>query len=298
MYFNEDKITEIFYAVDEFSKKFEETLASYRIGNLPKKKPKMCMSEVMTIMIIFHGMQHKNIKHFYVNYVQIHMKNLFPETVSYNRFVELMQGANLSLTLFLKTCCLGDCSGITYVDSTPIRVCKNKRIRNHKVFKGIAELGKSTMGWFYGFKLHIIVNEKGEIINFVITQGNCDDREPLKSDAFLKKIYGKLYGDKGYLSKDLAKTLFIDGIHLITGIRNKMKNCLLELKDKILLRKRSIIETINDELKNICQIEHSRHRSFENFISNTISALIAYSFFPKKPSIKFDIEYTNQITLF
>ncbi len=298
MYFNEDKITEIFYAVDEFSKKFEETLASYRIGNLPKKKPKMCMSEVMTIMIIFHGMQHKNIKHFYVNYVQIHMKNLFPETVSYNRFVELMRGANLSLTLFLKTCCLGDCSGITYVDSTPIRVCKNKRIRNHKVFKGIAELGKSTMGWFYGFKLHIIVNERGEIINFVITQGNCDDREPLKSDAFLKKIYGKLYGDKGYLSKDLAKTLFIDGIHLITGIRNKMKNCLLELKDKILLRKRSIIETINDELKNICQIEHSRHRSFKNFISNTISALIAYSFFSKKPSIKFDVEYTNQITLF
>ena len=126
------------------------------------------------------------------------------------------------------------------------------------------------MGWFYGFKLHIIVNERGEIINFVITQGNCDDREPLKSDAFLKKIYGKLYGDKGYLSKDLAKTLFIDGIHLITGIRNKMKNCLLELKDKILLRKRSIIETINDELKNICQIEHSVHKSFEILLVSKI----------------------------
>lgn len=298
MYFDDDKITEIFYAVDEFSKEFEKKLASYRIGNPPKKKPKMTTSEVMTIMIIFHGMHYRNIKHFYTNHIQVHMKHLFPQTVSYNRFVELMQGANLSLTLFLKTCCLGECSGITYVDSTPIRVCKNKRIKNHKVFNGMAEVGKSTMGWFYGFKLHIIVNEKGEIINFVITQANTDDRDPLKNNSFLKKVYGKLYGDKGYLSKDLTQALFIDGIHLITGIRNKMKNCLLELKDKILLRKRSIIETINDELKNICQIEHSRHRSFENFISNAISALIAYSFFPKKPAIKFDVETSSQITLF
>ncbi len=96
----------------------------------------------------------------------------------------------------------------------------------------------------------------------------------------------------------MTQLLFVDGIQLITGIRDKMKNCLLELKDKILLRKRSIIETINDELKNICQIEHSRHRSFENFISNLISGLIAYSFFPKKPAIKFDVEPTNQIMLF
>jgi IS5 family transposase len=154
------------------------------------------------------------------------------------------------------------------------------------------------MGYFFGFKLHLIVNEKGEILNFVITQGNVDDREPLKNEKFIEKLQGKLFADKGYVSSKLTQILFVDGIQLITGIRNNMKNCLMEMSDKILLRKRSIIETINDELKNICQIEHSRHRSFENFISNLISGLIAYCFFPKKPAIKYERVETNQIACF
>jgi hypothetical protein len=298
MYFTQDKITEIFYLTDEFCNEFNKSIQGYILGNPPKKKPIMSQSEVITILVIFHGMQFKNLKHFYLNYVQIHLTHLFPKTVSYNRFVELSQQVNLPMTLFLKMQCLGECTGITYVDSTPIRVCKNKRINRNKVFKDIAMVGKSTMGWFYGFKLHLIVNEKGDIINFVITQGNVDDREPLKEDKFVEKIKGKLYADKGYISAKLTQLLFVDGIQLITGIRDKMKNCLLELKDKILLRKRSVIETINDELKNICQVEHSRHRSFENFISNLIAGLIAYSFFPKKPAIKYDVDLSIQLRLF
>jgi hypothetical protein len=298
MYFTQDKITEIFYLSDEFCKEFKKSIDGHLIGNAAKRKPKMEDSEVITILIIFHGMQFKNLKHFYLNYVQKHLTHLFPNTVSYNRFVELSQQVSLPMTIFLKTCCLGECTGITYADSTPIRVCKNKRIKRNKVFKGIAEVGKSTMGWFYGFKLHLIVNEKGDILNFVITQGNVDDREPLKNQKFVEKIKGKLYADKGYISAKLTQLLFVDGIQLITGIRDKMKNCLLELKDKILLRKRSVIETINDELKNICQVEHSRHRSFTNFISNLISGLIAYSFFPKKPAIKYDVDLSLQLALY
>ena len=282
MYFTEDKITEIFYLTDEFCTEFQKSIEGHLLGNIPKKKPVMSQSEVISILIIFHGMQSKNIKHFYLNYVQKHLTHLFPNTVSYNRFVELSQQVILPMTMFLKMQCLGECTGITYVDSTPIRVCNKKRIKRNKVFKDIATVGKSTMGWFFGFKLHLIVNDKGDILNFVITQGNVDDRIPLNDQKFLSKIKGKLYGDKGYISAKLTQILFIDGVQLITGIRNKMKNCLLEMKDKILLRKRSIIETINDELKNICQVEHSRHRSFENFMSNLISGLIAYSFFPKK----------------
>ena len=204
----------------------------------------------------------------------------------------------MPMTLFLKTCCLGQPTGISFVDSTPIRVCKNKRIARNKVFKGTATTGKSTMGWFYGFKLHLIINDKGEILNFVITQANVDDREPLQNKKFVNKIKGKLYADKGYLGQKLGNLLFVDGIHLITSIRNNMKNVLMELKDKILLRKRSVIETVNDELKNMCQIEHSRHRSFNGFVANTIAALIAYSFFNKKPAIKFQEESSNQIVLF
>ena len=100
-----------------------------------------------------------------------------------------------------------------------------------------------------------------------------------------KRIFGKLYGDKGYISKDLFEKLFVDGVHLITKIKKNMKNSLILLQDKIALRKRALIETVNDELKNICQIEHTRHRSFENFTTNLLSVLIAYSFFDKKPSI-------------
>lgn len=293
-----DKITEIFIIVDDFCIEFEKSVSKHLIGNKPKRKPRMSCSEVITLMVMFHSGGYRNMKHFYTHYVQKHLSDLFPQTVSYNRFVELMQGATLPMSIFLKTCCMGEGTGISFIDSTPIRVCKNKRIKRNKVFEGLARLGKSTMGYFFGFKLHIVINDKGELLNFVITQGNVDDREPLKNPNFIKALSGKLYADKGYISKELTNLLFLDGLHLITSIRNNMKNSLMELKDKILLRKRSVIETVNDELKNMCQIEHSRHRSFANFITNLISGLIAYSFFPKKPGIKYDPVNTSQIALF
>ena len=194
---------------------------------------------------------------------------------------------------------LGYCTGISFTDATSLRVCNNKRIFNHKVFDGIAQRAKSTIGYFFGFKLHLVINDKVEILNFVITPGNVDDREPLKNDRYLEKIFGKLFADKGYIGQKLFEQLFIDGIHLITGLKRNMKNCLMSMNDNILLRKRSIIETINDELKNICQIEHSRHRSFGSFLTNLISGLLAYSFLPKKPSIKYDVEPTfGQLSLF
>ena len=298
MNITKDKITEIFYITDEFCKNFKNSIEAHLVGNKPKKQPIMTESEVITLMILFHMGSFKTLKDFYICYVQGHLKSEFPNTVSYNRFTELMQNAVLPMTIMMKTCCLGGCTGISFIDSTPIRVCNNKRIKRNKVFKGIAELGKSTMGYFYGFKLHLIINDKGEILNFVITQANVDDRQPLKNESFIKCIKGKLYGDKGYLSKEITNLLFLDGLHLVTTLRNNMKNCLMELKDKIMLRKRSVIETVNDELKNMCQVEHSRHRSFGNFISNMIAGLIAYSFFPKKPSIKYQTTETNQIQLF
>jgi hypothetical protein len=292
------KITEIFCIVDEFCKEFDQLVDKHLLGNPSKRPSTMSKSEVITITILFQLSGFRTFKHFYIYYLQKHMRNDFPNTVSYNRFTELMQQSIMPMTLFLKTCCLGDCTGISFVDSTPIRVCKPKRIKNNKVFKGIATTGKSTMGWFHGFKLHIVINDKGEILNFTITQANVDDRTPLKKKSFLNKIYGKLYADKGYIGKDLMQILFTDGLHLITHIKNNMKNSLMTMSDKILLRKRSVIETVNDELKNICQIEHSRHRSFTNFLSNIVAGLIAYSFLPKKPSIKYQTVKTNQLAFY
>lgn len=298
MAISQDKITEIFFNIDEFCQQLDQLIEASSIGNPPKRKPKMSHSEIMTIMVLFHLKGFRDMKTFYNSYVLVHMKSEFPETVSYNRFTELMQKACLPLVLFLKHCCMGEGTGIAFIDSTPIRVCKNKRIFNHKTFDGIAAKGKSTMGWFYGFKLHLVVNDRGELLSFMITPGNVDDREPLKKESFINSLQGKLFADKGYISKTLSELLFGNGIHLFTGIRRNMKNCLMSFNDKILLRKRSVIETINDQLKNICQVEHSRHRSFGNFISNLVAGLVAYSFFEKKPSIKFETENTGQMAIF
>ncbi|GAB1450763.1 IS982 family transposase [Draconibacterium sp.] len=302
--FIDSKLMDIFYIADEFCKELTKVLEETQLkaDNSKKSRNKPCKlsdSEVITIMIAFHLGGYRNLKHFYTQYVQVHLTGDFPETVSYNRFVELQQKALFPMVIFLKMMRLGSCTGISFVDSTPLRVCNNKRIYNHKVFDGIAERGKSTMGFFFGFKLHLVVNDKGEILNFVITPGNVDDREPLKDSNFLNKIFGKLFADKGYIGQKLFEQLFINGIHLITGLKRNMKNRLMSTSDKILLRKRSVIETINDELKNICQVEHSRHRSFGNFLTNLISGLLAYSFLPKKPSIRYDVEPTfGQLALF
>jgi len=196
-----DKVSDIFCLMDEFCKDFRRTTSAFILGKQSKRPSVMSESEVITICLLFHMSGFSCLKHFYLFYVQKHLKAEFPRTVSYNRLTELSQGVLFPMTIFLKTCCLGRCSGISFVDPTPIRVCGNKRIKRNKVFKRVAEVGKSTMGWFYGFKLHLVINDKGEILNFAVTQANVDDREPLKNEGFLKPIFGKLFGDKGYIDK-------------------------------------------------------------------------------------------------
>ena len=147
-------------------------------------------------------------------------------------------------------------------------------------------------------KLHLICNEKGEILNFMITPGDVDDRKPLDHKAFVEFLYGKLVGDKGYIGKELFQRLFVDGIQLITKLKSNMKGAVMSMSDRLLTRKRAIIETINDELKNIAQVEHSRHRSLDNFIVNMLGALAAYCFFPKKPCIACERVVDTQLALF
>jgi hypothetical protein len=213
--------------------------------------------------------------------------------------VELSSQTIVPLAIYLKTQATGDCTGISFIDSTPLRVCHNRRIHSHKVFKNLSKRGRCSVGWFYGFKLHLVLSDTGEIINFMLTPGNTDDRTPLKNEAFVDKLFGKLFGDKGYISKQLFQNLFAEGIHLITKLRKNMKTKLVTpMRDAIFLRKRTICETIIDQLKNIFQIEHSRHRSPKNFLTNLFSALIAYSFTEKKPSLEYTFVKTKQLCLF
>ena len=177
-------------------------------------------------------------------------------------------------------------TGINYVDSTYIPVCHSKRTHKHKVFKGLAALGKSSMGWFFALKLHLIISEKGDLLSAKLTPGNTDDRKPLRQMS--DKLTGLLFGDKGYISQTLFNDLYARGLKLVTGIKSKMQNKFLPLREKILLRKRSIIETVNGVLKTDCQIVHTRHRSFINGFIHIFSTLIAYALKSSKPAIKFN----------
>ena len=282
-----NKTVGIYYLVDEFLKEYDAVIKSYSLEEgTPKKRRNgkftMSNSENMTILILFHSSSFRNLKHFYIFiFVRAHMQKDFPHTASYNRFVELQRKV------------WDKCTSISFIDSTPIRSCHIKREKQHKTFEEFAGKMKSTLGWFYGFKLHLIINDKGELLDFLLTPGNVDDRAPLKHMDFHKRIFGKLFGDRGYISKDLFEQLFIDGVHLVTRLKKGMKNALMLQHDKIMLRKRSLIETVNDQLKNICQIEHTRHRFFPNFIINLLSALAAFSFFDKKPSINTAEEFIH-----
>ena len=300
----QDKITEIFCIADDFCKEFDkEFKENYMLpedGIKHRNRPcGMSDSEMITILLMYHFGTFKNFKHYYLHYIGVHLKSDFPKQLSYNRFIEIEHRVFVPVMFFLNIVCFGKCTGITFIDTTPIMVCCRKRISRNRVFDGAAQTGRSSMGWFHGFKLHLVCNEKGELLSFCLTPGNVDDRDPQTLKTLTKNIFGKLFGDKGYISSSLFETLFNNGIHLITGIKSGMKNRLVSFYDKIMLRKRSVIETINDELKNICDIEHTRHRSMYNFIMNLIAALAAYCFFDKKPSIRFDRERpTGQLSLF
>ena len=279
-------LTKVFCDVDDFYTTFEHmchqlTMLPYD-GEAKSYRSRLSVSEVMTIVIAFHGSGYRTFKDFYTRHVLPHWHQAFPNLVSYPRFVELMRWSVMPLACFLQTT-LGELTGISFIDTTSIEVCHPNRAKQHKVLKAQAGWGKSSVKWYFGLKLHLIINDKGELLAVTITPGNTDDRKPVPEMA--KQLTGKLFGDKGYVSQALFETLYQQGLTLIARRRKNMTNRLMSLLDKVLLRKRAIIESVNDQLKNICQIEHSRHRSGANFLANLLGGLIAYSYHPIKPSL-------------
>lgn len=295
-----EQVTHIFVTVDDFCKLIEQHphICLPPTSSHPKarkRKTSLSNSEIITIMICFHHSGFRTFKGFYTNHVQPYWSDLFPGLVSYNRFIELSQRCGLLLMLFVKIHGLGQCNGISFIDSTVLRVCHSKRIKAHKVFKGIATTSRSTMGWYHGFKLHLVINDQGEILDFYVSKSIVDDRNIELIKAMSSTLFGYLVGDKGYISKQLTALLSQNGIHLLTPVRRNMKQKALSNEERILIRKRSLIETVNDELKNICQIEHTRHRSVNGFLLNVLAGLAAYSFLPKKPSLRPFVEETDEI---
>jgi len=289
-------ILTIFCDIDDFCLAFEPRWHRRLLadGKATRHKPSaLALSEVVTILVLFHSSGYRDFKTFYTQYVMRHYAGSFPRLTSDNRFVELQRDALIPLWCYLHTR-FGDCTGISFVDATTLSVCHNLRIPQHKVFRDCAARGKSSMGWFYGFKLHLVINECGELLGCYLTPGNMDDRVPVP--RMVEELWGKLFGDRGYISQALTALLQAQDLHLVTKIKRNMKNRLLSITDKLLLRKRSLVETVNDQLKNISQIEHTRHRSLWNFLGNVAAGLIAYSWQEKKPSLNIRVKEQLQLS--
>ena len=288
-----DNLEALYCHIDDYCKTYtaEQQQKMLKIRNNSSKKPrnkpcKISLAEIITILVLFHQIRYREFKAFYYGYVCQWLKNAFPRLPSYNRMVELMEKAVYPMCDYLQFLMQGNCTGISYIDSTSLAVCDNHRIKRNKVFADTAGRGKSSMGWFFGFKLHAIINHRGELVNLTVTAGNVDDRNPVKQ-LCENQVFGKLFGDKGYIDKSL--TAWLDenlDVELVTNVKKNMKAKDIAWLDKRLLKRRFLIETVFDELKNICHIEHSRHRSHVGFMSNLVSGLIAYCHQPKKPTLK------------
>ena len=287
-------IVSLFCEIDDFFLLYEADgsnpcLANEETGCKTRGRPReLHPSEVMTILIAFHQSNYRTFKHFYLKHVCVYWRAAFPNLVSYSRFVQLKKEVLTFLTVYLSAIC-GECSGISFVDSTRLRVCDNKRISSHKVFaEKVSERGKTSMGWFYGFKLHLIINDTGALLDVALTPGNIDDRRPLWGMNPDTQLHGNLYADRGYISKDLREKLDEQGINLVYKVRKNMDTLEVSASDEVLLKKRTLVESVIKELKTQTVLEHSRHRSFQNFYVNVFSALIAYQLSENKPALTFD----------
>jgi hypothetical protein len=236
----------------------------------------------MTLVVAFHDADYRTCKPFYRKEVCRHWRAEFPALVSYQRLIECLPTVLVPLAAYRRTRLEGT-RGMAFLDSLPLPVCHNRRLYSHQVFAGSAQRGTSSRGWFYGFKLHLVINEEGALWAVRFTPGNVDDRGP--GPGLAEGRWGKRFGDRGYLSQELSEGLQQAGGQLITKLKRNMKNKLRPRWDKLLLRKRALIESVGEQLKHVCQIAHTRHRSVYQAFVHASAALVAYTWQEQKPSL-------------
>ncbi|MDX1940002.1 MAG: IS982 family transposase [Saprospiraceae bacterium] len=248
-----------------------------------RKGPLCCLSdsEIMTILILFQSSQWRNFKNYYTYFLATFHKTAFPKLPSYNRFIEIMHRVIFHLVLFSQIYS-GKRTGIYYIDSTCLPVCHLKRSARHKTFDEIAQYGRTSVGWFFGLKLHIVINDRGELIAFKITNGKRNDAKA--GESIMQKLQGFMFGDKGYLGKALFARLLEKGLKLITRGRKNMKEKNYSPFEKQLLNKRGIIETVINHFKHHYHIWHTRHRSVVNAMTHLMAGIAAYVIEPLKLS--------------
>lgn len=291
----EKKLIEIFMACDDFCLALQTWQAKTHLAGVaqprvlgagtPGPARQLADSEALCLVIFYHYSGYKCFEYYYQRLVLAQLRPYFPGLVSYERFVALLP--RLLPGFWVLTHWLVSQSqrtGQYFADSKKLVVCHNARIHSNRVFTGVASRGKSSTGWFYGLKLHLVINELGEVVNFVVTPGNQADNNARVLRALLGGLQGQCYADRGYLSKLFAE-FYQQGLHLITRLRKGMKGAILPYVQAIKLRKRALIESVNDLLTSVFDLEHSRHRSPVNAFVHLLGGLCAYCFYDHKPAV-------------
>jgi hypothetical protein len=287
---NMDKLAEIFISCDDFCQALETYQKGKQLGSVPiaADRHRLCPSEIMSILIYYHHSGYKCFEYYYEKLVKGEMKSCFPKLVSYNRFVELIFKIMPHMYVYSQYRCANQEKTEFYIiDSKKLPVCDNRRIHSNQVFEGFAARGKSSTGWFYGLKLHLVINHQGEIVRFEVTSGNIADNNADLLERLLTPLQGICLGDKGYLTQ-LFEHFYGRGLKIITKGRKNMKNKIMPLQERIWLKSRSIIESVNDILMTVCDVEHTRHRSPHNAFAHIFAAIAGYSFLEHKPAMILD----------
>ena len=275
-----DQLISTFCRIDDFCI-IHEKQQQYKAISYNKfrtgPKASLSLSEIMTILIMYQILQYRNFKSFYNDFLCEYWNSFFPNLPSYTRFVELIPQALVGLSNFVGSN-QGTHTDIYYVDATKLPVCHNLREKRHKVFDGLAGKSKTSTGWFYGLKLHFVINHLSQIMNLRVTQGNVDDRTPLIS--MCEGLEGYIFADRGYISKDKESTLAKQGLKLVTTLKKNMKKVFRTKAEKSLLRNRGMIETMIDYLKNSLMLWHTRHRSPMNAFTHLMACMAAWIIAP------------------
>jgi Transposase DDE domain len=290
------RLTEVFYEVDDFCKAFEAQWQTYLLGSgaAPRgPKPGLAVSEIITLLLVLHSSRFKYLKNFYQGVAIPWLRPYFPGLPCYEQFVTLPQRAFVPLLFFLLSR-LGKQTGIYYIDSTSLPVCDNHRIHRHKTFAGLAARGKTSMGWCFGFKLHLVFNHLNQIVACKLTPGQVHDTQPVPQ--LTKHLLGKLFADKGYIGKKLAQELLRRGLTLFTRVRKNMKSLPLAMPDKLLLNARNMAETIIGSIKQFSSLNLPKHRLPLNAVLHLVAAITAYQINPIKPKFKLPSTYPLTIS--
>lgn len=288
LYLDEAKLIQIFCECDDFYKKYEQFIVNKTLEKRSpnsNRTPGLHMSEIMTILILYHLTGKKCFQYYYTDFVQKHLQSYFPNLVSYSRFIELIPRSLLPLWLFVNTCRTGQKTGFYFADSKKLPVCDNLRIKKNKVFKDIAGRSKSSTGWFYGLKLFLVINQYGQVMRCLISPANIADNNIDMMRRMFQQLKGFVFADKGFISQKAFEEFYQYGLKIVTTIKQNMKNRLMSTAEKLGLKKRNLIESVNDLLMTICDIDHTRHRSPINAITHALAGIAAYSYLDKLPTI-------------